>query len=413
MARTKGAVDKKQRRERPDTAAKRAREAAAAVANAAVAAANLSALRAALHGRPQRGAPSSATNAANSTATTPMDTAGPSGTTHDDGDDALDSHAASPMDEDAVAGAEEAAPAAAAAADDEICQPVDRETIEEQILLDEGILHDVDDGETLDDAAPPSDINRELHAAVQKRLVEESAESVESPWLINHLRCNDWWIRAEYAPTVARKLGLTVNLLNKFYFRDLKVWLPCMQYSMKVPCTTCCGCDTKSKGWANVRTVVGMKTNYFVMSKRYECNACVPKFQAAKAVAKAALNAAGLSEDAANAKLKRSDIDAGKGSWSGADRACVERLPYNRGLGFPAFLTHRSGLDRDLVDLMRPLVVAGVRFERISRTVLEMQTKAHIRALVRREEEVKFRREQGSTSTFAGDESDKKLFSQY
>ena len=41
----------------------------------------------------------------------------------------------------------------------------------------------------------------------------------------------------------------------------------------------------------------------------------------------------------------------------------LARMAYQRGLNVPAFLTHRSGVDHIILDLLRPLFNKGVRPE--------------------------------------------------
>ena len=66
---------------------------------------------------------------------------------------------------------------------------------------------------------------------------------------------------------------------------------------------------------------------------------------------------------------------------------------------FPAHLTRNAGLDKDVVDLMRPLFNAGLRPERFARTLLEMHTKEHGHASLAHEHEIAARRADGDTSS--------------
>ena len=242
MARTKGSKDAKKRKQRDYQPEVDARKAQKEAATAAAAAANRAAFAAALQGVQLRDGPQDAANASDSNQPTSSSAAGPSGVTRGDADDPLNSHAASEMSEELPAAAGPAAAAAAAADDGETPAPVDRETIEERILVDEALLHDVHDGETLDGAAPPSHQNKEFFEAVKARLVEEysgkTLDALASPWLLNHLKGNEWWIRACHAPEIAKKLGVEFTELEALYFRDLYYWEPTKRYGCKMSCPT-------------------------------------------------------------------------------------------------------------------------------------------------------------------------------
>ena len=65
------------------------------------------------------------------------------------------------------------------------------------------------------------------------------------------------------------------------------------------------------------------------------------------------------------------------------------RLPYGHGDLFPAFFTHRSGVDKDIIDLMRPLFNKGVRPEAFSTILLELQSKEYTMSHLARENRIK------------------------
>ena len=62
--------------------------------------------------------------------------------------------------------------------------------------------------------------------------------------------------------------------------------------------------------------------------------------------------------------------------------------PYGRGANLKALLTETSGVDESLIDLMRPLLAAGVKPARISRILLECHSKEHTREHLRYEHEL-------------------------
>lgn len=63
-------------------------------------------------------------------------------------------------------------------------------------------------------------------------------------WLVDYLKENGWWIRKEHATRIAKKLTLTAYHYS--YYRDVRVWLPDLQYGNECkPCCPCC--KSKSK----------------------------------------------------------------------------------------------------------------------------------------------------------------------
>ena len=69
----------------------------------------------------------------------------------------------------------------------------------------------------------------------------------------------------------------------------------------------------------------------------------------------------------------------------GYDVRSRELLPFGYGDSFPAFLTKRGGLDRDIIDLMQPLHDKGLRSGALSKIILEMHTKTHALEHLQRE----------------------------
>ena len=59
------------------------------------------------------------------------------------------------------------------------------------------------------------------------------------------------------------------------------------------------------------------------------------------------------------------------------DMASIAYQPYGNALEFPAFLTHCSGVDFSVLDLMVPLFDKGVRPESLSDTMLELGSKKY------------------------------------
>ena len=62
-------------------------------------------------------------------------------------------------------------------------------------------------------------------------------------------------------------------------------------------------------------------------------------------------------------------------SFMGYDARSRQRLPHGYGDEFPAFLTHRGGVDKGVIDLMRPACDKGLRPEALASILLELHSK--------------------------------------
>ena len=93
------------------------------------------------------------------------------------------------------------------------------------------------------------------------------------------------------------------------------------------------------------------------MSRRYICGSC----KSAAASAKAALADSGVKVVG--------KVEAHQ-TFMGCYPGSVTFLPYGLGSFFPAIITHRAGLDMEIVDMMRPLFDKGVRPEAMSSLLL-------------------------------------------
>jgi len=125
------------------------------------------------------------------------------------------------------------------------------------------------------------------------------------------------------------------------------------------------------------RVVITLDDHYHCLSRRYRCKVCEEK---AKAIV------ANYSNLAENHNL-RANFKAPESQYS--FMAWNKRvLPlYANGLGdeFPAFLTWRAGVDKLLLDLMRPLYDKGLRPEALSDTLLELHSKRYHQEYRKRE----------------------------
>ena len=117
--------------------------------------------------------------------------------------------------------------------------------------------------------------------------------------------------------------------------RDVLVWLPDQEHGINLPCPSC-----KSNGNVSVhgysrkttaRRVIGLKSHYFILSRRYICHHCEklnprPKF-----------------------------------TFHGYNPHFTTLLPRQLNLSFPAMFTHKLAINKTLLDLMRPLFDGGLR----------------------------------------------------
>ena len=68
---------------------------------------------------------------------------------------------------------------------------------------------------------------------------------------------------------------------------------------------------------------------------------------------------------------------------------CLPLYPFGRGDHFPAFLTHRGGVKKSIIDLMRPLFNCGVKPNRFANLLKELHAKKHMQHLLDYEREYK------------------------
>ena len=179
----------------------------------------------------------------------------------------------------------------------------------------------------------------------------------EGPWLLQYLKNHKFWIRAESAPLICKKLSHTMCLHG--YYQDVRVWLPDEEFGMSPPCPSC---HSNSRigvhgysGKTPARRVIGLTSHYFLMTRRYICHHC-----------------------------EKVDIDPKpKYTFRGYNEESVKHLPRQHGLEMPALLTHKLAIDKQLISMMRPLFDGGVRPNRFRKMIAELHHKEHnVRALL-------------------------------
>ena len=241
---------------------------------------------------------------------------------------------------------------------------------------DEGLAdRDADCG---DDDQSPS-IMRDYLAAIQHQLKKEFSErsvGAEPRWLRSFLKQwehsgKGWRIRQCESKFVCEKLGIPFT--EYAYYKDVVVWLPDERWGDRLPCPTCNSSDRVGPHcWHQNhigRRVIGLENCYFVLSRRYICLDCRDTHHDRVRAASAVLNQEPILID--------DTTEDAPYTFMGYDRAVLTQLPHGRGDEFPAFFMHRSGVDKRIISLMRPLFNYGVRPDSFAKMLLELHTLEH------------------------------------
>jgi hypothetical protein len=197
------------------------------------------------------------------------------------------------------------------------------------------------------------------------------------------IKAGDWWLHPRMAKTICKKLGLTYD--EPYYYRAIHVWLPHKRWddAAMPPCVSCQSADNVSPHDFPhaARRVVGLKTNYYVMSQRYICSCC--KYTASQATARIhnALESQNLSIEG--------DLTTRQYTFMGYDPRSVLLLPYGYGKKYPAFHMHKSAVCMDVVKLLRPLHNGGFWSNKISKLLLELHSGQYTDDYIEREEILK------------------------
>ena len=223
--------------------------------------------------------------------------------------------------------------------------------------------------------------------AVHDRLKLEtnSQGPAQQKWLLNMLAKNEWWIHHSQAKSICEKLAIEFD--EPSYYRSIFVWLPDVCWGVEaMPFCACCRQNNKVKvhGWRDNhfgRVVIALYGHYYVVSRRYRCVGCLEAIVGARQVAE---NAGAAVEE---------DFSEKQYTFMGYNEESRELLPFGFGNDFPAFFTHRCAVDKTVIDLMRPLFVRGIRPSQMRDLLLELATKQHTQDAIKREFEIKRRRQ--------------------
>jgi hypothetical protein len=316
------------------------------------------------------------------------------------------------------------------------------------------------DGDGLRGADMRDSVNFTYVRLVRDRLKKETSSRAKGlavmPWLLPYLKRNGFLLRADAAPWVMQRLstdgdGVNVEIagFQRQYIRDLRVWLPHLQYGHKAVCPTCESSASvgvhdwreggvprgEKLGWP-ARRVTGLREDYFILSCRYICHTCERQHAATKERVGAAAAGVGMrcmdaDDDGEDCGDDDEDDEAAPrlvpyvfAGWNARSR---ELMPFGLGARFPAFITRRRAVDmvrrrplkpsqvtasaqahnlkaaahltfvlhraQLLIDLLRPLSEAGVRPERFASILLELATKHHTRRAIEHEQDLRIRRQ--------------------
>ncbi|CAJ1958310.1 unnamed protein product [Cylindrotheca closterium] len=248
--------------------------------------------------------------------------------------------------------------------------------------------------EDLTEEEPELTIMHRYLQAIQKRLQYETSPkfpALENKWLNEFLGENDWWIHRHQYRSICRLLQIQYKEEENeaAYFRKVYVWLPDVRWGPScMPTCAKCGSNTtvRNNGFRDNhfgRRVVALDHDYYCISRRYRCNNCEQKAREAKIAIQ-------QSAAANNIAIQfTEETDSGQQySFMAWNRKTLELYPHGIGQEFPAFLTHRSGVDRLLLDMMRPLFDKGLRPGAFADTILELHAKRYHQECLKHELEL-------------------------
>ena len=278
--------------------------------------------------------------------------------------------------------------------------------------VDEDELNDdLDEGAEAEPANEPArkwkhGVHQDYMRALHDRLkieVASNTKGLETQWLLTHLKENGGWIRKEQAermiqhlrsskksPRTYSEVKIKWQKQNKPYYRDVYVYIPdILGLGACRPCCPSCKSDRAvSRHGFNAnhigRLVVGLTENYYVLTCRYICTSCQERRR----------NQVRAVVDAVNAGVEVPSSEKLKYTFMGWDPESTPLTAYGCGDEFPAVLTSRAALDKQLIDLMRPEFDKGTRPEAFSNMVLELHAKNYTRAWLRYEREYAFEKKE-------------------
>jgi len=252
-------------------------------------------------------------------------------------------------------------------------------------------------GDKNDDAEIEVDAKSPMQVCLWKvceRLQEETRKDMPAfynYWLTSFLKNNGWVIQDCQAKYICRKLGIEYS--EPAYYQKIIVWLPDVQFGCNIPCPNdeCDNDSCKFHAWRDdhiARRVTDLYGHYYIMSRRYKCNSC-EKHAAAIKKAEEEQNQQDEETNTADADgARQNEKSAPEYTFMGYNEKTLQLLPDGLGDKFPAYLTHKAGVDMSLIDLMRPLLQFGVKAKQFRDLLQELARKKHSRDWLERENKI-------------------------
>jgi hypothetical protein len=321
------------------------------------------------------------------------------------------------LEDDAGGDGDEEAPIILGAADagedheevkEEMMPPHDDADEQQSFAVVDGNNNDVDVVELDEDASleeaseSPGSANARFVKLIRDQLsLEVSAQwpTLKKKWLLEELKSHDWWIRRERVEYVLKMLAHSLSPFEVEFtkvelkcIRGTHVWLPEQRWGADCmpACNNCLQSDeVRTWGFQQkhyARRVLTEVDFYNCMARRYCCSRCSAE-RAQVAVAAQAARLQIVQNDDDDDCDDDDKVARRLHTFMGYDAISRAHMSRGRGDLFPAFLTHKAGVDKKIVDTMRPNSVAGVRSETYAKMLLEFHTKQHIREALQHEHE--------------------------
>lgn len=230
---------------------------------------------------------------------------------------------------------------------------------------------------------------------VQERLLAElkkdGVAQIQQKYLKSHLDDNNYWIRAESIPKLASKLNYPVEGVNRYYLKDIKVWLPDTQFGIEnIPCCISCGKnhDVVPHSFQTnhpARRIITFDTYYFLMSRTYRCKVCEKFNKSDNDTRRPVVDGqqAMPGTQVGRQKGKRTQY-----TFMGSHEDCLKRCRHFVRESFPAVLSAKSGLDKVLASSLRPLSDRGLSFKAMSKWLQEMHSLKFTRMFIAQQDQL-------------------------
>ena len=142
---------------------------------------------------------------------------------------------------------------------------------------------EIDDDEGLRAADSYKSITMQFFRIIRARLQVELSNrtsGLTDQWLLALLKDNDYWVRARDARAILQRLGKDIDSFAVEYVRDLRVWLPHVEFGI-MPVHPVCGSamHVGMHSWSHINTwvtrrVTALRQDYYIMTCRYWCLDC-------------------------------------------------------------------------------------------------------------------------------------------